>query len=100
MKRIILVIVLVVVALVITSLILWRTQENKRNYDAIVEKCKEEFTFDYEEEIVIITTERFNNDYIVTIYGEEHYGVCQSSRDEPPSRRHDRYRLDCYAPPH
>lgn len=74
-KKIIIIIVLVIVGIFMTSLVLWKTQSQKREYDEIIEECKEEFTLDYEEEIVIITSERFNNDYIVTIYGEEHYGV-------------------------
>ena len=75
-KKILIISFLVIVGIILASLIAWRTQENKKKYNTIVEECKQEFLFVAPDEgIVAIRTERFNDDYIVEIFGEEHYGI-------------------------
>lgn len=68
------------IIIILLTLILTLTACKSKNETAIyVDKCKEEFTFDYEEEIIYIgvaTNENYltgqkPNIYIIDIYGEK-----------------------------
>ena len=43
----------------------------KDAYNEAVSKAKEEFNFDYNEEIIEIKTEELNKSFVITIYGEK-----------------------------
>lgn len=60
----------VLIACMVVYVIMAKNYSNKA-----VDKAKEEFIFDYNEEIATIKVESLDDFYIVTIYGEENMGI-------------------------
>lgn len=63
-----------IISIILLALALCLTGcENKRT--EYIEKCKEEFVFDYEEKVVAVDTKKVDGYLIVEIYGEKTFAT-------------------------
>ena len=70
MKKLLIISLVIFIIGLIVCTVLYMSKY-KEAYDKAVGEAKEEFVFDYDEDIIEITAEQIGKSFIITIYGEK-----------------------------